>query len=362
LADNTVGNLSRSKAIQDFSESTIAFLESHDLAPTPRNYTLIYSYFSGSHPEVRAEIDRLLALGAFGQEVALRLYEDAFGFDGEARSIKEVSNNIENTLTRILGDLGQAGRDAGEYGIALKNFNRETDFDGPAIAHLKEAVTSILSETKKMELRSITLEKKFSESKHEIVTLRQNLDEMHLAATTDGLTAIANRKQFDLFISEAVEDAATSDRALTLLLGDIDHFKTFNDDYGHQTGDLVLRLVAKTLSDCVRGQDLVARYGGEEFAVILPQTGLEGAFAVGENIRKTIAAKRIARKATGETLGMVTLSFGVAQLKEGETASSLIGRADEGLYRAKDRGRNRLESIDPMANEICNKLGIGRTG
>ena len=138
---------------------------------------------------------------------------------------------------------------------------------------------------------------------------------------------------------------------------DVDFFKKFNDEYGHQIGDMVLRLVARTIAECVRGRDFVARYGGEEFVVLLPRTGLEGAFAVAENIRNTVASKRLARKSTGESLGMVTLSFAVAQFKPGETLEDFVTRADTGLYKAKKRGRNRVESAEPTATEV-RRVGV----
>ena len=173
-----------------------------------------------------------------------------------------------------------------------------------------------------MQTRSGELERRFADTTDEIVELRRNLDEMRLAATTDSLTGIANRKHFDIRLREYADDCARNGEPLSLLMGDVDHFKAFNDDHGHQVGDMVLRLVARTLAECVRGRDFVARYGGEEFVVLLPKTGLEGAFAVAENIRNTIASRRIARKSTGEQLGMVTLSFGLAQYKAGESLDS----------------------------------------
>jgi diguanylate cyclase len=217
-----------------------------------------------------------------------------------------------------------------------------------------------MAETRKMKLRSSALEKRFADSNDEIVELRRNLDEMRTAATTDALTGIANRKLFDIRIREYADDCARNGEPMTLLMGDVDHFKNFNDehghqvgDHGHQVGDMVLRLVARTMAECVRGRDFVARYGGEEFVVLLPKTGLEGSFAVAENIRNTISSKRLALKSTGKTLGLVTISFGVAQFKPGETLEEFIARADGGLYAAKKHGRNRVESLEPMASEIC---------
>jgi diguanylate cyclase len=121
---------------------------------------------------------------------------------------------------------------------------------------------------------------------------------------------------------------------------DIDHFKNFNDKFGHPLGDQVLRLVAATIGECVKGRDVVARYGGEEFSVILPKTGLNSACTVGDQIRQAVANKEVTKKSTAEKLGQITLSVGVAQFRSEETGAELIVRADEALYAAKQRGRN----------------------
>jgi diguanylate cyclase len=123
---------------------------------------------------------------------------------------------------------------------------------------------------------------------------------------------------------------------------DIDHFKSFNDNYGHLTGDQVLRLVAMALKHSVKGQDITARYGGEEFAVILPNTALRQALTVADNVRRSVMSKQLKKKSTGEILGRVTISAGVSMLQPGDNAHALIDRADACLYAAKRNGRNRV--------------------
>jgi diguanylate cyclase len=129
---------------------------------------------------------------------------------------------------------------------------------------------------------------------------------------------------------------------MSLLMTDIDHFKTFNDTYGHLTGDQVLRLVALSVKQNVKGQDIAARYGGEEFAVILPNTVLRSAVTVADHIRRAVMSKELMKRSTGEHLGRITISVGVATMRPGDNAQSLIGRADACLYAAKRTGRNRV--------------------
>src|SRR5258708_29183496 len=129
---------------------------------------------------------------------------------------------------------------------------------------------------------------------------------------------------------------------MSLMLTDIDHFKSFNDTYGHLTGDQVLRLVALSVKQNVKGQDIAARYGGEEFAIVLPRTALREAITVADHIRRAVMGKELMKRSTGEHLGRVTISIGVATLRSSDTLQALIERADACLYAAKRNGRNRV--------------------
>jgi diguanylate cyclase len=140
----------------------------------------------------------------------------------------------------------------------------------------------------------------------------------------------------------AVQNALASGEPLSLVMFDIDHFKYFNDTYGHLTGDQVLRLVATSLKQTIKGQDITARYGGDEFAVLLPDTALRQALTVADHIRRAVMSKELKKKSTGEMLGRVTVSIGVSMLEPGDNTDSLIERADVCLYAAKRAGRNRV--------------------
>jgi diguanylate cyclase len=168
---------------------------------------------------------------------------------------------------------------------------------------------------------------------------------------TDPLTQLANRKFFDDALEAAIADARAKNEALSLMMTDIDHFKNFNDSFGHLTGDQVLRLVATSVKHNVKGLDTAARYGGEEFAIILPNTVLRSAIVVADHIRRAVMTKELMKRSTGEHLGRVTVSIGVATLHKTDSAQSLIERTDICLYAAKRHGRNRVMSeTDPEVN------------
>jgi diguanylate cyclase len=186
------------------------------------------------------------------------------------------------------------------------------------------------------------LEERLTLSKTEISNLQQSLEAIRAESLTDPLTGLGNRKYFDRSIETAIETALATGEPLSLLMFDIDYFKSFNDSYGHLTGDQVLRLVGMSLKQSIKGQDITARYGGEEFAVVLPNTALRQALTVADHIRRAVMSKELKKKSTGEILGRVTISVGVSMLKPGDDADSLIERADACLYAAKRAGRNRV--------------------
>ena len=155
----------------------------------------------------------------------------------------------------------------------------------------------------------------------------------------------------DEFLRQAQIDAMEKDEALSVFLIDIDHFKKFNDDYGHQVGDQVLRLVAKVLQEGVREVDLAARYGGEELIAVLPGADLETCASAAERIRRRIAEAKLTRRATGKEIGSITVSIGVAQFRLAESAEAMIERCDRGLYKAKRTGRNRTMTENELERE-----------
>jgi diguanylate cyclase len=239
-----------------------------------------------------------------------------------------------------LGKLEAAGRETADYKSALSAASGELTADGRSPAELRKLVNDLVAATREMEQRTRSLEGELQRSSQQVNDLRSKLDNVRKESLTDPLTGIANRKALDEAIRQALAQSAQQPEPMALLLCDIDHFKAFNDNWGHQTGDQVLRLVASCLSESVKGRDTAARYGGEEFAVLLRGTGLEDATLVAEQIRETVENKKLVKKSTGDVLGSITISIGVAEFGADEAADSVIRRADACLYGAKQHGRN----------------------
>lgn len=164
-------------------------------------------------------------------------------------------------------------------------------------------------------------------------------------ARIDELTQVANRRRFDEYLLHEWVRHLRLQQPLSLLICDVDHFKLYNDTYGHQAGDECLKNVANAISQGFRTSDLVARYGGEEFAIVLPHTDRAGALIVAERVRSTVAAAALPHRASPVS-GRVTLSIGVGcrtpQPKDGADARTLVAEADRNLYQAKHHGRNQV--------------------
>jgi diguanylate cyclase (GGDEF)-like protein len=172
-----------------------------------------------------------------------------------------------------------------------------------------------------------------------LLEMRRLVAELEMLSTTDALTGLRNRRAFDEKMLDEHQRSARSSRPFSLLLIDIDHFKSYNDDFGHQAGDDALGEVARILQYTVRSYDMAARYGGEEFAVILPNTEKQGAMELAERLRRAVErAEWMNRR--------ITVSVGVATLAFGQSIPALIEEADRALYTAKEQGRNRIVDAD----------------
>ena len=235
--------------------------------------------------------------------------------------------NVKDTTNEFTGSLNLAT-------------SKLADADVPQ--EIQEVLTTITAETVKMMQYNAELEQRLDQSSNMMGELKRDMERIRRQAVTDGLTGLANRKAFDEQIGRMCREGAKEGHIFSLIMIDIDHFKAFNDTYGHQVGDQVLRLVAMTLINEVKGQDMAARYGGEEFAILLPGTNIDAAQAVAENLRKAVEKKEVMNRTTGENLGQITISLGVAQFYETENADELIRRADVALYNSKSKGRNKV--------------------
>ena len=325
---------------QNFAKTALTLMEDCGIAATPDNFELFYAYASGENPALLQVMAAFInAKKEFTPEILADLRMRCLSGARAAEAIDTASGNIDSLIEDVLGKLESSARDTADYKNALSAATGELVSDRSP-ADLRKLMDGLITATRAMEHRAKSLEGELQASSAQVSELRTKLADVRKESLTDGLTGIANRKAFDEAARVTVAAVAQGGEEATLLICDIDHFKKFNDTWGHQTGDQVLRLVAACLSDNVKGRDTAARYGGEEFGVLLRGTSLEAATKVADQIRKTVENKKLVKKSTGDVLGTITISIGVAQIAPDESIEAVVRRADACLYGAKHHGRN----------------------
>ena len=333
---------------REYANAALERMVGLSIRPVPTNFCVWYAYHTGKAPELRRAIDILTSnRQAFTERANEELYERFFTLGHEQTELRAGMHRVQETLSELITNLGEAGQSTSRYNAALTEISGGIEAD-PAPDRVTNLIRRLLDETAAMQQKMDLLDNQFTASSQTIHQLREKLEGLRREALTDSLTGIANRKAFDTSLRDAARHAMETGAELSLLFLDIDHFKGFNDTWGHQVGDQALRLVAKTLMDNVKGQDLASRYGGEEFAVILPQTALKDAVTLANKIRHAFAVRRLVKKDTGETIGALTVSIGVSRFEPGEALTHFISRADQALYTAKRDGRNRVVSEEAI--------------
>lgn len=329
----------------EYLRLTLADLAKHELSPNPVNYSLFYERAAARHDVLRQRLDDLLENSdGIAQTTLNRLYRNLLIQDEEA--LQSMRAELREIVQAMSDEITGAGGRFTHYGEVLRGFAELLNSDAKS-GTLRDSVDEVIEETEQTEVSRRALEDRLGHVLREVETLKHNLEEIREEALTDALTGIPNRKAFDAAMDRALVGAREEETPLSLILVDIDHFKQFNDTHGHLVGDKVLRYVASRIRHCLKGKDFPSRFGGEEFAIILPETELKGAETVAEQIRLSISSGELKTRGTGDRLGRITISAGVAQLRNSDNATDLIRRVDAALYSAKSRGRDRVERERP---------------
>lgn len=324
-----------------YANSAFALIKRGEIPPYPQFYELFYTYATGVNPSLNERINSILGDGVPKVELVESLYNEFL----KSETIDERLNLVSNLITKNIGSVHSAISTAAmttrNYSGTLQQAHSNLK-GGISQGELNELTQQLLVKTNEMQEINAALELKLDSAGEDIATLKKDMEEVQRQSMTDSLTKLYNRNFFDQHLAMSITDAREKNGPLCLVMLDIDHFKTFNDTFGHQTGDQVLRLVGMTLNSNTKGSDMACRYGGEEFALLLPNTQLVDAVTLSETIRKVIQAKELLKRSTNEKLGRITSSFGVAELTTKDTDISILERADRALYVAKRNGRNRV--------------------
>lgn len=314
----------------------------HGVPPTSENYEVWVAYRSATPPQLRDEIDARIASGeGFSRTFNHDIYERYFGISDASAQIVLAGERIARDLNQVLNFLREAEEKNDDYGRTLET--AATDLNrGLSAEQIRQVVTGLAAATVDMANHNKFLTGELQKSSEEMNALRKRLDTVRMESLTDGLTGLANRRMFDDTLRMRIDEARGVRTELSLMFCDVDHFKRFNDTWGHHTGDQILRFLASAMQAHARPDFLVARHGGEEFAMIMPRVGAKAAAQVAESLRASIESKRLRRRSTNEDLGQVTVSIGLARLQPGDTPQGLVERADACLYASKRNGRNQI--------------------
>ncbi len=316
--------------------------------PTPLNFELWLHYLSEPDSALGLEMTRLLNEGGdFTEGTAEMLAAEYLPRGRLSEEIRDAGVVLNRELSTVSAAIAKAQRSQAAYGETLAGASVHLETAGES-GTLVGVVAELSQATNKVRTENATLEKRLATSTKEVARLREHLEQVRRDAMTDALTNLANRKAFDEQLLRACDEAETERHPLSLAVIDIDHFKRFNDTWGHQTGDQVLRYVASVIGRVSKAPRIAARYGGEEFAIIFPTESAALVEAALNTMREEVGTRALRRRSTNDELGAVTISAGLAQRRPGETGSSLLDRADEALYASKRGGRNRVTNAERL--------------
>ena len=337
-----------------FADDALSLIKDNRTPAYPNCYEVWYSYVSGSNQELMDAVKTIYErYGRVSSTQIQDLYNNFFSKNPVGDKLDEMGQSFDNEVDNLLSILASTKDSKGLFDKVLNQASQ--DLSSPLDqTGLMKLIKRLALETNQIQRRNDDLEKQLLEARANIVNLKQHLDEVREESVMDQLTMIGNRKHFDRSLAQELEKCRKSGKPLSLIIADIDHFKRFNDTWGHQAGDQVLRLVAMAIKGNVKNQDIPCRYGGEEFTVILPETNTDQAVVIAERIRKTVSKREVVKRSTGENLGRITISAGVSTLRPNEMGADLLRRADLCLYAAKNAGRNTvIKENDPIMKDVA---------
>lgn len=254
-----------------------------------------------------------------------------------AEELRRVSTQINQGLGSILDMLDNISAEANSMGSSASP-------NSPGEKELLTVLNMVRNELSSLTQMGDEFGTRVASFEHQFVELHDKFEKTREVALMDPLTGIANRRKFEAELERYLGAVLDLNGKLCVLISDVDHFKTFNDTYGHHVGDNILKLVAKTYVGKLGHHALPARWGGDEFAVILPGSDLKQAKKTAEDIMASLTKRDLVNKVSGEKLGRATLSIGITSYRAGDTPKTFMQRADQALYLAKKKGRNRIET------------------
>ena len=331
----------------EYLRKAIPLMVQHNIPPNPLNYALWYTYVSDRVPELNLQLDKTLSTyGTCPTMLSEQLFREHMIKD-EINGAEDIQASLISLINNLYDDAGHTAKQTADFHSVLEEslVSLQKQEDGELSLPIDSIIHALSTHTKSISETARLFQKRMQAAQGEIQALKEELNKTRQDARVDPLTNLFNRRAFDSELAQLVGNK-NSHVISSFVLIDIDHFKRFNDTYGHLMGDKVLQYVGKLLKDICQEPMLPVRYGGEEFAVLMPGTTIDAAAEIAEKVREKIQAIRIKQKKSGEIISSITASFGVSQYQHGESSEQLIERTDNALYKAKDCGRNQVHRAE----------------
>lgn len=305
-----------------------SYIDHYGIDPTPCNYALLYRHYIGGEADLGDAVARMIETGFAPEDQSN---------DGMSEAdLQAIANSAQEELSALERLVSNSHDDARGFGDALEGKAKKMSGsrDGDTV------IANLIDLTRAMIVKTRAAESELRTRGEAMSSLQASLVDARAKADTDALTGLSNRRAFERMLGAAIERAHHSRRHLSLAICDVDHFKLINDQFGHVTGDRVLKLISDILNDHCAGKGHVFRFGGEEFVILFEELEADAAYELVDSARRDLADRNIVKKETGEPLGKITLSAGIGGMPPAVDASNLLRIADRALYAAKANGRN----------------------
>ena len=323
-----------------FLKGAIPKMVERQLPANPVNYAVWYNYIGKHNPVLTKSIDRMIDNDEpFNTDNCKQLFLDHV-VNQDMEKQQATLGQLTQLANQLLVQMSNTAAGSNAYDETLQDNISKLE-ESHDIEEVNELLTQVLSSAQGISSANKDFQQQLHSASGEINQLKQQLEQAQNQAYIDSLTQLYNRHAFDEKLEQilAVDEKAKN---TCLIIADLDHFKSFNDNYGHLIGDKVLQKMGAIINEHCPENCIGTRYGGEEFALIVTDTTTDEAAAIAENLRKRLRQLRVKIKSSAKVLDNISASFGVAQFQLGETKMSLIDRADKALYDAKKRGRDQV--------------------
>lgn len=325
----------------DYLKKAIPHMVKNQIPANPINYALWYNYVANHIPLLNREMDNIIDKGLpFDAEQSEDLYYH-FVIGDQLEQHHETLESITQVASKILSQLGVSLQGSDSFDQQLGDNLQQLE-QASSLTEVTDIIDQVMSTTEGIRSANAHFKEDLQAANNEINNLQQQLEAAEKHAYIDQLTQLYNRHAFDRQLAQLLENDAVAGN-VCLVLADLDHFKSFNDDYGHVIGDRVLQRMGELIKDFCPDHAIGTRYGGEEFAIIINNDSVKNSVEIAERLREKLLQLRVKLKNSDKVLDNISASFGVAKFTLGETMESFIDRADKALYHAKKSGRNRVE-------------------